>query len=179
MMRAALIKVVGTLGLLCFGSFCAASDNANLFRNGDFEQRDGQGMPVAYQLGGGVEYRYLGDPKWESSSWGVALEAARYSGSVTQTVKELDAGSGRSFRFSFRGLPQDSFMVGDDDLFVKFEFFGGNKSYDAMTKKSIRRLSGLGATYQSTATVESAVPRLGEPIKSICACRSPRSISFE
>jgi hypothetical protein len=134
MMRAALIKVVGTLGLLCFGSFCAASDNANLFRNGDFEQRDGQGMPVAYQLEGGVEYRYLGDPKWESSSWGVALEAARYSGSVTQTVKEIDA-SGRSFRFSFRGLPQDDFTVGDDDLFVKFEFFGGNKSYDAITKK--------------------------------------------
>src|ERR1700723_3381015 len=99
MTRTTFAIVVAILSLFCFGAFCAASDNANLFRNGDFEQRDADGGPAAYQLAGGVEYRYLGDPKWESSSWGVALEAARYSGSVTQTVKQIDAGAGRSFRF--------------------------------------------------------------------------------
>jgi YHYH protein len=135
MTRAVIAKIFGLLGLLCFGGFCAASENANLFRNGDFEQRDGNGRPVAYQLASGVEYRYLGDPRRDSSSWGVALEAARNSGLVTQTVKSIDATSGRSFRFSFRGLPQDNFTVSDDDLFVKFEFFGGEKSFDSITKK--------------------------------------------
>ncbi len=123
------------VGLLCFGGWCAGGENTNLFHNGDFEQRDASGLPVAYQLVGGVEYRYLGDPTRDSSSWGVALEGARNSGSVSQTVKAIDVTSGRSFRFSFRGLPQDKFTVSDDDLFVKLEFFGGEKSFDAITKK--------------------------------------------
>jgi YHYH protein len=120
--------------LLCLLGAGAASENANLFHNGDFEQRDG-GRPAEYQFAGDVEYRYLGDPKWDSSSWGVALEGAKNSGSVGQMVTVLDSAKGRSFRFSFRGLPQDGFTVEEDDLFMRVEFFGGGKSFDAITKK--------------------------------------------
>lgn len=118
---------------------CAAAANAesiNLVGNSDFEQRAASALaPADYDLSGDVEYRYLGDASRDASGRGVALHSNGHIGSgwVSQTVTGLDFRKGRWFRFSFRGLAQDNFAVGSEDLSMRVEFFGGGgrTSYDA------------------------------------------------
>ncbi len=121
-----------------------AAEVANLIKNPDFETRGVGSGPANYQLSGDVEYRFLGNPRRDFSSWGVALQSGKdlngdgvIAGSVAQTVTGLDARQGRWFRFSFRGMPQDNFAVAHDNLEMKVEFFGGQGkiSYDLVTKK--------------------------------------------
>lgn len=129
------------LGLLGLGLFLIAdpvgAQTVNLVKNPGFQQRDASGQkPADYQLIGDVEYRYLGDPTRDVSSWGVALQSQGRSGSVSQTIGGIDSHAGRSFRFTFRGLPQDDFAVEDNDLSMRVEFFGdgGRTSFDAKGK---------------------------------------------
>jgi hypothetical protein len=112
------------VGLFLFAG-AAGGETPNLVENAGFEQRDPSGRkPADYELSGDVEYRYLGDPSRDVSSWGVALQSRGRSGSVSQMVRGIDARAGRWFRFSFRGLPQDNFAVDDNDLSMRVEFFG-------------------------------------------------------
>jgi hypothetical protein len=113
------------------------AETPNLIVNPGFEQRDASGqMPANYELTGDAEYRYLGDPTRDASSWGVAFKSQGRAGSVSQTVRGIDSKTGRWFRFSFRGLPQDDFAVDDNDLSMRVEFFGngGHTSLDAKGK---------------------------------------------
>jgi hypothetical protein len=104
----------------------------DLVQNGGFEERAGGNFPAHFDLNGDVEYRYLGDPNRDRSSMGIALLSARRAGSVSQTITGIDAAAGRWFRFTFRGLPEANFAVGDQDLYMKVAFFGdgGKVSYD-------------------------------------------------
>jgi len=127
--------------LTLFVSSIAAGQPANLVKNAGFEERtaDGSG-PADYQLIGDVEYRYLGNPQRDASSWGVALQSAGMgdrAGSVSQTVTGIDSKDGRWFRFTFRGLPQDDFAVDQNDLSMRVEFFGdgGRMAMDAKGKQ--------------------------------------------
>ena len=120
----------------------AEEATANLVTNSDFEAHLAAGIPTAYKLDGAVEYRFLGDPKRDFSSWGVALNSAKRvgngiaAGEVSQIVDGIDASAGRWFRFTFRGLPQENFAVRNDDLYMKVAFLGdgGKTSYDAKEK---------------------------------------------
>lgn len=97
----------------------------NLVLNPDLKKS--AGSIADYQLTGGVEYRFLGDPRKDSSTFGVALQSSKSSGSVSQIVRHIDPAQGRWMQFSFRGLPQDDFAVSaDDGLYMKAEFFGKN-----------------------------------------------------
>ncbi len=129
------------LGLLALGFFLiagtAGAQTANLVKNPDFQQRDASGNgPADYKIAGDAQYRYLGDPTRDVSGWGVALQSQGSSGSVSQTIGGIDSNARRWFRFSFRGLPQNNFVVGDNDLSMRVEFFGdgGRTSYDAKGK---------------------------------------------
>jgi hypothetical protein len=119
----------------------SGGEERNLIVNSTFADRTGDSRwPAHYQLAGNVEYRYLGDPRRDTASWGVAMQSGAgdpYSGSVAQMVTDLKKAGSRSFRFSFRGLPQAGFSVNGDNLFIKAEFFGedGTTSYDGKVKR--------------------------------------------
>ncbi len=107
------------------GATAASAEESNLVKNPDFNVRSSDGTgPADYVLSGDVEYRYLGDPHRDSAPWGVALKSSGRAGSVSQTVLGIDASAGRWYRFTFRGLPQDNFAVGDNDLSMRVEFSG-------------------------------------------------------
>jgi hypothetical protein len=116
-------------------------EERNLIANAHFVDKAVDGhWPAHYQLRGNVEYRYLGDPRRDTAPWGMALQSAAgatHSGSVSQTVTGLKALGQRSYRFSFRGLPQDRFSVVGDNLYIKAEFLGedGTTSYDGKIKR--------------------------------------------
>jgi hypothetical protein len=118
-----------------------AIDNPNLVSNPGFEQREGN-RPANFDLTGDVEYRYLGDPRRDAASYGIALQSARdlnHDGSISGSVSQLvpvDLRQGRWFCFTFRGLPQDHFAVRDDQLFMKVDFVStrANSEMDGKTK---------------------------------------------
>jgi hypothetical protein len=122
---------------IAFAICRADSPPANLFKNPQFQSSPDRTKPAGFDLSGDVEYRYLGDPAKDSGGWGVALKSSKTGGSVSQTVSDIKAADGRWFRFTSRGLPQDNFAVGNDDLYMKVEFFGdaGRTSFDAKMKK--------------------------------------------
>jgi hypothetical protein len=114
----------------------ARAEVVNFAKNPDFDERavNGNG-PAEYEINGDVEYRYLGDRR-DSSVWGVALESNGRAGSVSQTIHGINSAEGRWFRFTFRGLPQDGFAVGQEDLSMRVEYFGdgGRTAYDGKNK---------------------------------------------
>jgi hypothetical protein len=119
----------------------SAGASSNLAASGDFEQRDAGGKPAGYRIEGSAEYRFLGDNRFDFSSYGVALQSARRGGTqpageVSTLVDGIDASAGRWFRFTFRGLPQDNFAVKNDDLWMKVSFLGdgGKTSFDSKEK---------------------------------------------
>jgi len=113
-----------------------AHDPINLVTNPGFEQRLGPG-PAGFELTGGAEYRFLGDRRRDSSRMGIGLSSDQTSGAVSCVVSHLDFRQGKWFRFSFRGLPQANFVVNNDDVYLKIEFFGqgGQVFYDGKEKK--------------------------------------------
>lgn len=136
--------LLGALVPLCLlGAGNSSSPSSELIINGSFSQKSGR-APMGYEVTGDAEYRYLGDPNRDMSGWGIALLSnedlnrdGMIAGSVSQVVSNLNPKNGRWFRFSFRGLPQNGFVVDDDDLYVKVEYFsaGGKTSYDHLAKK--------------------------------------------
>jgi hypothetical protein len=120
----------------CLCSAVQADDAGNLIANGTLEQRSKSG-PEGFTLTGGAEYRYLGDARRDSSSWGASLDSSKRSGEVSCVVTKIDPQAARWFRMSFRGLPQANFAVTNDDLYMKVMFFGkqGTVAYDGKVKK--------------------------------------------
>jgi hypothetical protein len=121
-----------------------ADDATNLISNPGFEERTGN-SPAGFELTGGAEYRFLGNARTDSSSYGVGLSSDKPSGAVACIVGDLDARQGKWFRFAFRGLPQANFVVNSNDLYMKIEFFGqgGRVSYDAKEKKIYDQVQDL------------------------------------
>jgi hypothetical protein len=110
---------------------------ANLVRNPSFDQLEGGGNPIGYELDGGATYRKsLGNAKLDVSDAGIAFRGAGPGGSVSQTIG-IDPRRGRAFSFRFRGLPQDGFEVPANGLSMKVEFFGngGRTAYDGKLKQ--------------------------------------------
>ena len=128
------LALAGAMGWVVAAA--TAATGQNMIANGDLEQREGD-RPAGFELAGAAEYRYLGDIWREASSYGVVLSATQPAGSVACVVDRLDAKDGKWFRFAFRGLPEDNFAVGQGDLWLKVEFFGGpdRVAYDGKEKK--------------------------------------------
>jgi hypothetical protein len=122
---------------MMLGICCADTAPKNLVTNPDLQATPDRTKPAGYDLTGDAEYRYLGDPARDMSQWGVALESSGSAGAVSQTISGIHPADGRWYRFTFRGLPQDGFAVGEDDLYMKVEFFGegGRTFLDGKEKK--------------------------------------------
>lgn len=107
----------------------AKAANESLIANGELLDRSG------FKLSGSASYTFLGDPRRDMSSYGVALDSTGRSGAVSIGVRNLGPSAGRWFRLTFRGLPQANFAVTNDDLYIRIAYFGENGvSYDAKTK---------------------------------------------
>jgi len=138
------IKFISILALLAITLTCWAAaeqrkspNTGNLFQNPDFRQRTSDQKPVGYQIEGSAEFGYPGNPRTDVSDFGAGLKSTGPSGSVSQLIRGIDIANGKWFRFTFRGLPQQNFVVTSDDLYMKVEFFGsdGTTSYDGKDRK--------------------------------------------
>src|SRR5438105_2510168 len=112
----------------------ATSAAGNLVRNPQFTAAGADPkLPADYTLAGTATWAYVG-ARDEVAIPGVALHPGKGSAaSVAQDVA-LSAGSGRWFRFSFRGLPESHFAAAG--LTMKVDFFGGKdgKSLDGVSR---------------------------------------------
>ena len=123
------MKLSGFLMIALLGMALAIdlrADTTELAHNPTFERVDG------YELNGSAVYRRaLLDPHRDAAGRGVALSPSADGASVAQTIA-IDTRQGRSFRFRFRGLPQDGFAVAADGLSMAVEFSGdgGRTAYD-------------------------------------------------
>ena len=65
------------------------------------------------------------------------IRKAHRSGSVSQDVTGFEGGVGKWYRFSFRGLADSGFVVKDNGLFMKVDFFGdkGANPLDGVTRQ--------------------------------------------
>jgi hypothetical protein len=117
---------------------------SNLVSNPGFEQAGANPSRAArFDLIGDVARKFAGTA-YEFSSMGVALDSGRdldddgrREGMVSQVVTIGEGLPGRWYRFKLRGLPEDGFAVGGDDLFLRADFFGdgGKKSFDGVTRE--------------------------------------------
>src|SRR3954454_16724280 len=99
----------------------SSANPSSLIQNPGFEQHNGNAL-VGYTLDGDVSYQFLGDTHRDASTLGVAMHARGSHGEVSQIVP-LPTGQQRGFRFDFRGLPQDGFMIGNNGhLLMRAEF---------------------------------------------------------
>jgi hypothetical protein len=105
-------------------------DAANLVCNPHFAEAG----PVHYTLAGAATWGDTGRPT-EFSPKGIAFHSHQREGSVSQTVTGIEAAKHRWFRFSVRGLPENNFAVTNDDLYLKVEFFHGDRSLDGVSRK--------------------------------------------
>src|SRR5262249_50854142 len=102
----------------------AAARPVNLAKNPLFPTAAADpNLPPHYRLQGDAEWTSTGR-KDEFADWGIALHSGKdldgdgtRSGSIAQDVS-LEAGAGRWFRFSFRGLAENNFVVTGDDLYM-------------------------------------------------------------
>ena len=108
---------------LVVSSVLVAVADENLVRQGGLPVVR-ESVPAGYVMTGGVTYKYLGDRHRDNSESGFAMQSAKGSGSVSYAVGNLDAKKQKWYRFSIRGLPQDGFKVGPNDLMMKVAFFG-------------------------------------------------------
>ncbi|CAN5156236.1 hypothetical protein BH11PLA2_BH11PLA2_42290 [soil metagenome] len=97
-----------------------------------------------------AHYTLAGDAAWawctttgEYTDAGIALHSGidknkdgKREGNVTQRVTGFPGGVGQWFRFSFRGLAEKEFAVGNEGLFMKVNYFakGGTNPLDGVTQ---------------------------------------------
>ncbi len=120
----------------CSWAGAAVVGDGNLVANGTLERRGADGRAAGFTARGAANYHYLGDVRRDASSYGFGLDATRPAGEVSVGVDGLAKGTGRWFRYSFRGLPQANFAIAKGDLHMAVAFFGvgGKVSYDAKAK---------------------------------------------
>ncbi len=98
-----------------------------------------------------AHYVLQGDAAWveagkrgENAGRGIAFDSGKdrngdgtRAGSVAQDVTGFEGGTGKWFRFSFRGLAERNFAVKNDGLFMKVDFYSRNGAnyLDGVTRK--------------------------------------------
>ena len=118
----------------------------NLVQNPGFEEA-GQASsipqtPGGYQLQGAAAWGRVGGQD-EIATRGILFPAnSPEGGSVSQTVHGIDPAKGKWLTFRFRGLAEDGFVVPEDGLAMRIEFFGkgGADSLDGVTRLLYREI---------------------------------------
>jgi hypothetical protein len=109
----------------------------NLVKNPRFVKAgEDEKQPADYVLKGDVAWVVAGT-KAEFTDRGVALYSNKKEGSVTQDVTGFEGGVGKWFRFTVRGLAENNFAVGKDELYLKVDFYAkkGTNYLDGVTRK--------------------------------------------
>jgi hypothetical protein len=131
-------------GLLALGlPFLGQGREINLVQNPGLESvQVGTNLPQGYELEGAAAWGRVGGPD-EFTTHGVIFPGnAPTGGAVSQMVHWIDSTKGRWVTFRFRGLAEDGFVVTDNLLAMKIEFFAGDgaRSLDGITRLIYREV---------------------------------------
>jgi hypothetical protein len=110
------------------------SGEVNLIQNPDFE-RGSNGVPENYDLKGSAVWGRVGGND-EFTSFGILFPSNKSGGGVSQMVTAIDQSKGKWLTFRFRGFPENEFLVPENGLAMKIEFYshGGTNSLDGITR---------------------------------------------
>jgi hypothetical protein len=98
----------------------------NRVQNSQVTEVDGQ-LPRHFELTGAAAWRARGRTEEVAMPFVVLDSAgANSSGAVSQKISGIDARTNRWYRFEIMGLPEPNFLVGNDGLFLKVEYFSKN-----------------------------------------------------
>jgi len=143
-MRQELFALVA-LGALWGSAVMVHAREINLVKNPGFEtaaQNATPHLPDGYDLQGAAAWGRVGGED-EFTSQGILFPGnAKDGGIVSQTVHGIDQSKGRWLTFRFRGLAEDGFMVTDNALAMKIEFYSrnGNNFLDGVTRLIYREI---------------------------------------
>lgn len=142
--RAGPLRLASRVLLLLIAiNFCGvAFADPNLVKNSSFAPAPvPPQLPAEYAMSGNANYRYLADSHRAVANWGVVFDSATSTGiglphgEIWQMISNLQGSKARWFRFSFRGLPQDNFSVGDNGLYMRVDFFSKGSGFDGKVKR--------------------------------------------
>jgi hypothetical protein len=114
--------------LLCV-VFPAGTEAAeiNLVQNPGFESfSSSTHLPEGYEMSGDAFWGRLGSSLDITSNGIIFPGRTQVGGSISQLVRGIDQTKGRWLTFRFRGLAESGFIVGDDSLKIKMEFYSKN-----------------------------------------------------
>jgi len=116
------------LVLLCLGfSARAEAGETNLVQNPGFESVSSTThIPDGYEMSGAAFWGRLGSTLDLTTNGIIFPGAATNGGTISQFVRGIDQSKGRWITFRFRGLAERNFVVTDDSLKIKIEFYSKN-----------------------------------------------------
>lgn len=116
------------------------ASQTNLVDNAGFEAANAANNgPEGFSLTGKAHWFTYGY-KDETATATVGFNAMDSEGGVSKMITGLDAAKGKWFKFSFKGLAEDGFVLSGDQLQMKFEFFrDGGKAYVEMAQRLVYR----------------------------------------
>ena len=123
-------------------SIALQRSSANLILNPGFEPAGvSTSVPASYELTGSAKWAWVGYSD-ETPIRGVRLDAREKgsSGTVHQLVQGVEYSKGHWVKFTIRGRSEDDFLVSNDGLYLKMDFYSqGGKHYIDSAKRLIYR----------------------------------------
>ncbi len=122
----------------------AGARDINLVRNPGFESAVASPLiPDGYDLGGAASWGRAGEADQFTTQGIIFPGDAKEGGSVGQIVRGIDQSKGRWLTFRFRGLAEDGFVVDENALAMKIDFYSRNGSnfLDGATRLIYREVS--------------------------------------
>jgi hypothetical protein len=110
-------------------SLRANAKKINLVQNPGFEtvvENSSPSVPADYELQGAASWGLLGTSQDIATNGIIFPGGAQGGGGVSQLIRSIDQSKGRWITFRFRGLPERNFVIGDDSLKIKIEFYSKN-----------------------------------------------------
>jgi len=145
-MNPRLLLLFALLGCVLDFPAPAQAREVNLVHNPGFEEAVEAGSapqtPDGYQLQGAAFWGRVGGED-EITTRGILFPGnSPAGGSVSQIVHGIDPAKGKWLTFRFRGLAEDGFVVPEDGLAMRIEFFGkgGADSLDGVTRLLYREI---------------------------------------
>jgi hypothetical protein len=130
-------KLLSLGGLIALLGCPASAREINLVQNPGLEEVSSViQIPEGFELEGAAVWGRVGGAD-EFTSHGILFPGeARDGGAVSQFVRGIDQAKGRWLTFRIRGLAEEGFVVPEDGIAMKIEFFSkeGTNSLDGVTR---------------------------------------------
>jgi hypothetical protein len=130
------------IAFLALAAVAAQAKVVNLVQNPGFESAT-NGVPDGFELAGAAAWGRVGGAD-ENATQGILFPGdAKQGGAVSQVVQGIDQAKGKWLTFRFRGLAEDGFVVENDALAMKIEFYSknGTNHLDGITRLIYREIT--------------------------------------